>query len=281
MNSGESIALFAGTLGLVLSVLCSIWSLVMVRRKSTATVSGTFQSTPEPVSGVLVYLNWGLMLLGLVAITLSLTLRAVSTGHGPFSSMYEFAVAFSWGILVMSLYFRWRYRIELIGLAGVIIALGLLIFARTLSSQAAPLVPALQQSLLLTTHVASAVISYGAFTIGFGAAILFLVKGKSDAESELLDRISCHSVMIGFPFMTLVIVLGALWADIAWGHYWSWDPKETASLVTWLLYAAYLHARVMRGWQGRRAAILLIIGFAAVLATFFGNYIFSGLHSYR
>jgi ABC-type transport system involved in cytochrome c biogenesis permease subunit len=92
---------------------------------------------------------------------------------------------------------------------------------------------------------------------------------------------SYHSVVIGFPFLTLTILLGALWADIAWGRYRGWDPKETASLVTWLLYAAYLHARIMRHWKGTKAAALLLIGFLAVLFTFFGNYIFSGLHAYN
>jgi cytochrome c-type biogenesis protein CcsB len=198
--------------------------------------------------------------------------------------MYEFAIAFSWGILAAGLFFWWRYRILLLNTISAVIALGLMLFAQSRTSQVIPLVPALQQSVLLTTHVASAVISYGAFTIGFAAAILYLVrshrKAAGDSDSEILDDISYHTVMVGFPFMTLVIVLGALWADVAWGSYWSWDPKETASLVTWLLYAAYLHARVMRGWRGRRAAILLIIGFAAVIITFFGNYLFSGLHSY-
>ena len=79
---------------------------------------------------------------------------------------------------------------------------------------------------------------------------------------------------------TLVIVLGAIWADIAWGMFWSWDPKETASLVTWLIYAGYLHARVLRKWRGRKCAALLIVGFVAVLFTFFGNYLFGGLHAY-
>jgi ABC-type transport system involved in cytochrome c biogenesis permease subunit len=227
------------------------------------------------------YLNLAMLIIGLICITVSLTDRAIETGHGPFSNMYEFAAAFSWGIIAMGLIFWWRYKMPVISAVGTVIALGLLLFARTLPSQAAPLVPALQQSLLLTTHVASAVISYGAFTIGFVSAILFLIKGNAGTESERLDEISYHSVLVGFPFMTLVIILGALWADVAWGKYWSWDPKETASLVTWLLYAAYLHARVMRGWRGRRAALLLIIGFAAVLVTFFGNYIFSGLHAYQ
>jgi ABC-type transport system involved in cytochrome c biogenesis permease subunit len=226
-------------------------------------------------------ISFSLLVVSLVFITISLIARAVATGHGPFSSMYEFAVAFSWGVMTMGLFFRWRYKIPVVSIISMAVALALLLFARTISSQAAPLVPALQQSLLLTTHVASAVISYGAFTIGFGTSILYLIKNNSEEDADALDQISYRSVMIGFPFMTLVIVLGALWADIAWGRYWSWDPKETASLVTWLLYASYLHARVLRGWRGRRAAILLIIGFCAVLATFLGNYVFSGLHSYR
>ncbi len=121
--------------------------------------------------------------------------------------------------------------------------------------------------------------------MGLGASTLYLVRSRRTIfwipSLETLDGMSYLAVKIGFPFMTLLIVLGALWADIAWGSYWSWDPKETASLVTWLLFAGYFHARVMRGWRGRRTALILIIGFAAVLFTFFGNYIFSGLHSYR
>ena len=89
-----------------------------------------------------------------------------------------------------------------------------------------------------------------------------------------------QAVMIGFPFLTLTIVLGALWAEVAWGRYWGWDPKETASLVTWLIYGGYLHARVVRGWRGERSAALLLVGFAAVLFTYFGNLFFGGLHSY-
>ena len=86
--------------------------------------------------------------------------------------------------------------------------------------------------------------------------------------------------MIAYPLLTVMIILGAIWADIAWGRYWSWDPKETAALVTWLIYGAYLHARVARGWRGDRSAYLLILGFVAILFTFFGNYFFGGLHSY-
>ncbi|MPN40494.1 Cytochrome c biogenesis protein CcsA [bioreactor metagenome] len=180
--------------------------------------------------------------------------------------------------------FAWRYRTDSILNMAMFIALLLLIFVRVKYAAPNPLVPALQQSTLLSIHVASAVVAYGTLTIGFGAAILYLVQNRRAVrwlpELAILDSISYRAVVIGFPFLTLVILLGALWADIAWGRYWGWDPKETASLVTWLIYAAYIHARVMRGWRGARTALLLIIGFAAILLTFFGNYIFSGLHAY-
>jgi ABC-type transport system involved in cytochrome c biogenesis permease subunit len=260
-----------------LSLAFSIWSLAVrapLAETNGGQSMGLISSRRLPASLTLIT-----ALSAVLFITLSLIARATITGHGPFSSMYEFAVAFAWGILVVEVFFWWRYHILTLNLLSTLIALGLLVFAQYQPSRAIPLMPALQQSLLLTTHVASAVISYGAFTVGFSAAVLYLVRGRQ-AESDTLDAISYHTVMIGFPFITLVIILGALWADIAWGSYWSWDPKETASLVTWLLYAAYLHARVVRGWRGRRAALLLIIGFAAVLMTFFGNFIFSGLHSY-
>jgi cytochrome c-type biogenesis protein CcsB len=225
-----------------------------------------------------------LSIAALFFLTLTIAARGIQTGHGPFSNMYEFAIAFSWGIIVMGLIFQWRYKTEAVKNVGLLVALFLIIFAAIQHTKPEPLVPALQQSVLLSVHVASAVVAYGTFTIGFGAAVLFLINNRRKSpwlpSAELLDTMSYHSVVIGFPFLTALIVLGALWADIAWGRYWGWDPKETASLVTWLLYAAYLHARVMRGWKGTRTAILLMVGFAAILLTFFGNYIFSGLHSY-
>jgi cytochrome c-type biogenesis protein CcsB len=164
------------------------------------------------------------------------------------------------------------------------VGLALLLYATTIPSAAAPLVPALQNSLLLTVHVAVAVIAYGAFAVGFAAAVLYLLQpggGRlSLPKRDLLDDLSYRATLIGFPFLTLTIVLGAIWADVAWGRYWSWDPKESASLVTWLVCGAYLHARAARGWRGRRAALLLMVVFAASLFTYFGNLFFGGLHSY-
>jgi ABC-type transport system involved in cytochrome c biogenesis permease subunit len=268
----ESNAFGVGVICLVISVITAIWASFT---KTTEPPAGYLKGAKIPRSIHLIS-----MIAGLLAISTSMIVRAIYTGHGPFSSMYEFALAFSWSILVMTIIFGSAYKLQVIGNIGVIMTLAMLLFAASLSSKPAQLVPALQQSLLLTTHVTAAVISYGALTIGFGTALAYLLKNGSTEEDEVMDRLSYHTVIIGFPFLTLSIILGAIWADIAWGKYWSWDPKETASLVTWLLYAGYFHARITRGWRGKKAAILLIIGFVAVLLTFFGNYIFSGLHSY-
>jgi cytochrome c-type biogenesis protein CcsB len=210
--------------------------------------------------------------------------RTIATGHGPFANQYEFAVSFGWGVVGVYLFFERRYHLRTIGLIALPIALLMLVYALSIPATVEPLVPALQNSLLLTVHVAVAIVAYGCFSVAFGAAILFLIQPDEGRRGlprpEILDEISYRAVVIGFPFMLLVIVLGALWAEVAWGTYWSWDPKETASLVTWLIYGAYLHARVVRGWRGRRSALLLVLGFAATLFTYFGNLFFGGLHSY-
>jgi cytochrome c-type biogenesis protein CcsB len=216
----------------------------------------------------------------------SLVFRAIATGHGPFSNMYEFSIAFAWGILGTYLWFERKYHQRVLALVVFPVALGLLWYALQIPNGAdvAPLVPALQNNLLLSVHVATAIVAYGSFTIAFAAALLYLIQPEGGRwglpKPAVLDEIGYRAIVVGFPFLTLVIVLGAVWADVAWGRYWGWDPKETASLVTWFIYGAYLHARVMRGWRGNKAAILLIVGFAATLLTYFGNLIFGGLHSY-
>jgi cytochrome c-type biogenesis protein CcsB len=153
----------------------------------------------------------------------------------------------------------------------------------TMPAAIRPLPPALQNSFLLSLHVAVAVFAYGTFTVAFAVALLYLSQSGADAnrqELARLDAIGYRAVTLGFPLMALVIILGAYWASIAWGRYWSWDPMETASLVTWLIYGGYLHARGVRGWRGRRAAILLVVGFIATVFTFLGNTFLGGLHSY-
>jgi cytochrome c-type biogenesis protein CcsB len=136
----------------------------------------------------------------------------------------------------------------------------------------------------MTAHVSSAIFAYATFAVSFAAAILFLVNQNRRVswlpEPEMLDDIAFRAVTIGFPFLSLVLVLGSIWAYRAWGTYWSWDPKETSALFTWLVYGVYLHTRSLRGWRGKRSAIILLFGFAAVVFTYYGNYFFGGLHAY-
>ncbi len=126
------------------------------------------------------------------------------------------------------------------------------------------------------------------FFISWGATLIYLIMHftyrpllEALPDKKLLDKLSYKTIMVAFPLMTLVIITGAIWANYAWGTYWSWDPKETWSLITWLVYALYLHARITIGWHGRRTAYISIVGFAVVVFTFLGvNIVLSGLHSY-
>lgn len=219
-------------------------------------------------------------------VTVYLIGRMSLTGHGPFANQHEFAVSFTWGILGAYLFFLWRYRIRMLSLVVMPVVLGLMIYAQSLDTGIEPLVPALQNNLLLTLHVSTAILAYGAACVSFGGAVLYLAhkplskKIRRMPSADLFDEIGYKAAVFTFPMLTIMILLGALWADTAWGRYWGWDPKETAAFVTWLLYGAYLHARVVRDWRGKRAAWLLIAGFIAVLFAYFGNHFFGGLHSY-
>ena len=284
----------AGLLSVGLALICYAVAFASVRFARTRTAVATagagagagggtvtlVQRGPSSLAAYGTLIAW----LALAFLTASLVFRTIAVGHGPFANMYEFSIAFAWGVMAMYLYFERRYHQRALGLIALPVALAMLLYATTIPATADPLVPALQNNLLLTVHVAVAIVAYGTFSVAFAAAVLYLLQPEGGRRGlpkpELLDEISYRAVVIGFPFLTLVIVLGAVWADVAWGSYWSWDPKETASLVTWLIYGAYLHARVVRGWRGSRAAWLLILGFGATLLTYFGNLFFGGLHSY-
>jgi cytochrome c-type biogenesis protein CcsB len=281
----------AGFLAVGLALACYVLAILMARLGAgrsglaAAGAGGGTVSFGSPVltAGLATYgtiIGW----LAFAFLTAWLVLRTIAVGHGPFANMYEFSVSFAWGTLGAYLIFERRYHLRTLGLIALPVALAMLWYATTIPSASEPLVPALQNNLLLTVHVAVAIIAYGSFSIAFGAALLYLIQPETGRRGlprpEILDEISYRAVVVGFPFLTLVIVLGALWAEVAWGTYWNWDPKETASLVTWLIYGAYLHARVVRGWRGRRSALLLMVGFGATLFTYFGNLFFGGLHSY-
>lgn len=295
-------SLFASITLIVLALVCYILVLTVgksARRQQVSAQTSRAKASVgggRPTTGVLAppvgiaaphalaFTATRLSQLALFFLSACLVFRAIETGRGPFGNQYEFAVAFGWGMLLAYVYFEHKYHVRTLALVVLPLTTAMLVYALSVGDIANPLPPALQNSLLLTIHVAVAILAYGAFSVSFAAAALYLIQPaegrKGFPKPALLDQIGYRAVIIGFPLLTLVVVLGAVWAQIAWGRYWSWDPKETASLLTWLIYGAYLHARVARGWVGRRASWLLILGFAAVMFTFFGNLFFSGLHSY-
>ncbi len=236
-------------------------------------------------------------LLGLVVNTAGIIMRWVESyqmgfGHAPLSNLYESLVFFAWTIAGLYLVIERRYGNRVIGafvmpLASLAIAYASL--SPNISDRIQPLLPALKSNWLIA-HVFACFIGYAAFAIAFGLSIMYLIRqselsGKSAIidrfpKAQDLDGLTQQMIMFGFLFLSVGIITGAVWANSAWGRYWGWDPKETWSLITWFIYATLLHAKLMRGWHGRRIAYLSVLGFAAVLFTYFGVNLLPGLHSY-
>ncbi|MBI5970909.1 MAG: c-type cytochrome biogenesis protein CcsB [Deltaproteobacteria bacterium] len=250
----------------------------------------------------------------LLSTTMVLVSRAAESGHAPFSNLYESMVLFVWAINLGYLVMEYRHKFKVIGAFVMTIEFVAMLSASLLPykfKSAEPLNPALQSKwnwlvdLLrhaglekyaigwLDFHVFTTFVGYAAFAISFGLSIMYMLKDRSERrgaqgafvaavpDAYTLDELGYRAIAWGFPFLSVGIVSGAVWANYAWGTYWSWDPKETWSLVTWLIYAAYLHARVTRGWRGRRAAILSLIGFIAVIFLYWGvSFVLPGLHAY-
>jgi cytochrome c-type biogenesis protein CcsB len=236
--------------------------------------------------------------IGLIVQTVGLILRwfesyKMGIGHAPLSNLYESLIFFSWTIVLLYLIIEWRIKSRNLGAFVVPFAFFSIAFASfspNVNARIQPLIPALQSNWLIS-HVITCFFGYAAFTIACGLGFMYLLKGLEKGERphpffrllpgrEIVDELTYHSVVIGFIFLTLGIITGSVWAYSAWGSYWSWDPKETWSLITWLIYAAMLHSRFVRGWRGKRMAIMSIIGFASVLFTYFGVNYLPGLHSY-
>ena len=256
-----------------------------------------------------------LTILANVLITLQLIFRWSFSGHFPISNLYESLYFLTWGISLGQLLIEREYNSPIISSIAIPIQLLTVAFAcfvlpdeLKLSSN---LVPALRSSWLIM-HVSVVMLSYSALIIGslLSASVLFVNKNKplqirsssmgvgglkmpnnyslSDlvdpvefSYSEELDTLSYRSILIGFVLLTLGLISGAVWANEAWGTWWSWDPKETWAFISWLFYAAYLHMRISKGWQGRRPALLATTGFLVVLVCYIGvNFLGIGLHSY-
>lgn len=256
-------------------------------------------------------------LMGLFAHTAALILRWIAShemgiGHAPLSNFYESLIFFSWAIMTLYLIVEWRTKSRSLGTFVVPVAFLCMAFASlspNVSSRIQPLIPALQSN-WLTSHVITCFLGYAAFTVAFASGLMALLKemerdkltmdgsaiGKNKVNppptifqrfislipgSGALDELIYQSAALGFVFLAIGIMTGSIWAHYAWGSYWSWDPKETWSLITWLIYAIMLHARYVRGWRGKRMAMMAIVGFISVLITYLGVNYLPGLHSYQ
>jgi len=212
-------------------------------------------------------------------------------GHAPLSNLYESLVFFALVFSVLYLFVEFKYHMRAIGvIASPIPFLAMAYASLQADSRIEPLIPALQSNWLIA-HVMSCFLGYAAFAVAFGISLLYLFKSfggdpssglrRLVPDTAILDDLTHRMITFGFLFLSVGIFTGSVWANQAWGRYWGWDPKETWSLITWLIYAAILHVRLMRGWEGRRIAILSVIGFMAVLFTYFGVNLLPGLHSYQ
>ncbi len=242
-------------------------------------------------------LGFFVLIAGFLDNTLGIVLRWVESyqmgyGHAPFSNMYESLIFFSWTVAILYIVVELRYKESIIGVFASPLAFLAIAYASLspdVSSRISPLIPALKSNWLIA-HVITCFLGYSGFAVAFGFSIMYFIKPSDPGSSsifsrlpswDLIDELTYQMIVFGFLFLTIGIITGAVWANSAWGKYWTWDPKETWSLITWFIYAIFLHLRLMRGWQGKNLAWVSIVGFLAVLFTYFGvNYVLSGLHSY-
>jgi len=244
-------------------------------------------------------LAFGLTCIGLFLHVLAILTRGLAEDRVPWGNMYEFISAFTcMAVLVLvaaCLIYR-AYYLGLFVLLPVVLALGLDL--TMVYTPAGELVPALQ-SYWIAIHVTAMIIAIGLFIFGAVVTTLYLLADRSERRLAaglpspssgvlrylpgpvVLDRLSYRSILFGFPVWTFGVMAGAIWADHAWGRYWGWDPKETWSFITWVVYAMFLHARATAGWRGKRAAYIHLAGFVCLMFNVVGvNLFITGLHSY-
>ena len=246
---------------------------------------------------VLAKVGFWVLVVGFLDNTAGIILRWIESyqmgyGHAPFANMYESLVFFSWTIAALYIFIELKYKQTIVGVFAtplVFLAIAYASFDPSISSKISPLIPALKSNWLIA-HVITCFLGYAGFAVAFGFSIMYLVKPSNPGTTsifaklpslDLIDEMTYQMVVFGFLFLTIGIITGSVWANSAWGKYWTWDPKETWSLITWFVYAVFMHLRMMRGWHGKKLAWVSILGFLCVLFTYFGvNYLLSGLHSY-
>jgi len=237
-----------------------------------------------------------LLLAGLAMMTAAIMIRWNIAGRPPFSNMYESLILFAWSIALIYLVLEFVYGIRIAGAFASLLAVVAIAAASFFNKDVEPLVPALQSNWLVY-HVLTCFVGYAAFAVSAAASIAYLTlkaRGKAGKEREedsrglvkALQAFNYEAVRFGFLFLGIGIITGAVWANEAWGTYWSWDPKETWSLITWIIYAILIHFKYVSGRFGVKDintfnAVASIVGFFAVIFTYFGvNFLLRGLHSY-
>jgi cytochrome c-type biogenesis protein CcsB len=235
----------------------------------------------------------GFLGVGLTVHTLAILWRLFESGRTPLANLHEALSFFAWATLGAYFLLHFRYRLEVLGAFVSPVAVFLMVLASLFPKEIMPIEPVLD-SFWLPVHVILAIAGNALFALAFAAAVMYLIQERQIKSKRIgvffrrlpalkvLDDLNYRCLKIGFPFLTLGIITGAIWAESAWGTYWSWDPKQTWSLVTWFIYAALLHGRLTAGWRGRRAAIFAVAGFALLLFTFLGvNLLLPGLHGFK
>ena len=283
------------TAGLVCVALSFAFSIgaTFVRAAVPAALSpdGSLVPIPGETAGVVRPALFGAALFALWAaaalFALSAAGRTIVAKAPPMADMWGYFLLMGMGISALGALFASRYREPaVILLVALVVGGGLLSSDAYFSAETRPLIPALQANRLLTLHVSTMMLAYGLMTIAFVASIAFLLKSYMPAfpgfpHPESAYRIAHQATILAFPALTLGIALGAYWANSAWGRYWGWDPKETASALTWLVLVEYMHMQGSRKWRGRRASWVLVLGFFSIVFNMWAvNVWISGLHSY-
>ncbi|MBN2071795.1 MAG: c-type cytochrome biogenesis protein CcsB [Candidatus Krumholzibacteriota bacterium] len=224
--------------------------------------------------------------IALILQTAGLVARWTVSSHPPLATMFEYSLTMSWIIAIWAIVMIFRYRMLILGVIVSPVLVMVLVIASMLPKNASALMPALQ-SYWFYIHVTLAAASEGAFLVSSGAALILLLRkgGKNEKESLVstgfLDELISGAIRIGYPVFTIgALFAGAIWANYAWGRFWSWDPKETGALVIWLFYTLVLHQNVRGRWKGRMMAKMSIVGLGIIMLSFLGNLFLGGLHSY-
>jgi cytochrome c-type biogenesis protein CcsB len=272
--------------------------LVGVGAKAGPEPVATPEPAEQPAAGRQRVATFGRMGLSLTVLGFLLSLTAVvfrglAAGRAPWGNMFEFTISAMLFVVAVYLIMVWRAGVRWLGLPVTLLAaVGNGLAITVFYVAVAPLVPALH-SVWFLIHIVAAAISGAAFNVAGLLSILYLIKKRAEDRGQLrgylamlpstrrMDVLAYRFHAFAFPLWTFTVAAGAIWAEYAWGRYWGWDPKETWALVTWVIYACYLHARSTAGWRGKRAAVIALVGVASFWFNFIGiNLLVSGLHSY-